>query len=225
MKATTNLFETEGRENLKATITHVSKAATSFDVRTVIVFAAFVDSVLRLRDVLDETREIVAVTFPAGFTALIEDVPSFVGITEETDHARLHAAGITLVRGVMPFFSLGSSASTEVSTFRSALDLFGGGLQLCVQAILMGCDAGAVPTGERCIAMSADTAIVAQPENTFRILGSKSRFSVEHIICKPITYSISRPSVSQPSTTKIVSRRQGENLRLSAAAENDGHEE
>jgi hypothetical protein len=69
-------------------------------------------------------------------------------------------------------------------------------MQLCVQAVLMGCDAGAIQPAQRCIAMSADTAIVAHAENAFNFLGDQSRFSIEHIICKPVAYSITRPSVT-----------------------------
>jgi hypothetical protein len=197
MKATTQLYKYEGRDNLKATLDNVAKATNSFDIDTIVIFAALTESVMRLRELVDESRNIVAVTFPADFTALVDGVPRYVGISSDEDQRRLKDAGITLVRGVMPFWGVGDSEANRM--FRKALDLFGGGLQLCVQALLMACDAGAVAAGKRCIAMAADTAVVAHSENAFRFLGDQSRFAIEHVICKPVAYSISRPSVTDLS--------------------------
>lgn len=205
MNAVTQLYKSEGRENLNATLDCVAKATNTFDVGAVIIFAAFAESALRLRQMIDESRRVVAVTFPAGYTALVNGVSAYVGITSQEDRKRLEVAGVTLLQGPMPFWTLDGSESNDLRMLRRALDLFGGGLQLCIQAILVACDAGVVPAGERCIAMSADTAIVAHSENAFRFLNDRSRFAVEHVICKPVAYTISRPSVTDlPPVHKTV---------------------
>jgi uncharacterized protein len=202
MNATTQLYKSEGRENLRATLRNVAKASNTFDVGTIAIFAASADSVLKLRDLVDDSREIVAVTFPAGYTALVNDELRYIGIPVSEDRKRLKDASVTVVQGVLPFNALGVPESSDVKMLVRALDLFGGGLQLCVQAILMACDAGAIKRGQRCIAMSADTAIVAHSEDAFRFLSDQSRFAIEHIICKPVAYSITRPAVVDLSVTR-----------------------
>lgn len=202
MRAETQLYSSEGRENLASTLKNVVKAANAFDVGAIVIFAATAESALSLREQVDESRDVVVVTFPAGFTARVGDTAAYVGIPSEDDRQRLADAGIKVVQGVMPFRALGDTETEGLRLFRRALDLFGGGMQLCVQAILMGCDAGAIKTGHRCIAMSADTAIVAHTENAFHFLSDQSRFAVEHIICKPVAYSISHPSVTALRPTR-----------------------
>lgn len=197
MKPTTQLYPSEGRENLETTLDNVVIATKSFDVDTVVVFVASAESVLRLRELLDDSRKIIAVTFPVGFTALVDGVAQYVGVNSPEEQRRLESAGIAFVRGVMPFWTTGDSETNRV--LRKSLGVFGGGLQLCVQALLMACDAGEISAGERSIAMVADTAILAHTENAFRFFADNSRFAVEHIICKPIAYSISRPSVTDRS--------------------------
>lgn len=200
MNATTELYKSEGRENIGATIQNVAKAANVFDVGTIVIFAASAENVLKLRDLVDDSRDVVAVTFPAGYSALVDDQPQYIGMPSQDDRRRLQEANVSLVQGIMPFHALGIPNSHEVRVALQTLGLFGGGLQLCVQAILMGCDAGVIPIGDRCIAMSADTAIVAHTESAFRFFSDTSRFSIEHIICKPIAYAITRPSVTALSS-------------------------
>jgi hypothetical protein len=64
------------RENLAATLKSVAKAANAFDVGAIAIFAAPAASVLTLREQVDDSRDVVAVTFPAGFTALVSDAPA-----------------------------------------------------------------------------------------------------------------------------------------------------
>lgn len=199
MKASTQLYASEGRDNVAATLKVVAKAANTFDIGAIVIFASSAENVLKLRDLIDESRGVTAVTFPAGFTATVGDSPAFVGIPSAEDRQRLADARVAVVQGVMPFRALGDTEMEGTRMFRRALDLFGGGMQLCVQAVLMACDAGAIQAGKRCIAMTADTAIVAHAEHAFRFLSNQSRFSVEHILCKPVAYSITRPSVIAPT--------------------------
>jgi hypothetical protein len=56
----------------------------------------------------------------------------------------------------------------------------------------MACDAGHVDAGERCIAMSADTAVVARAGHSWNFFLKESTLAIEHFLCKPQYYQISR---------------------------------
>ncbi len=73
------------------------------------------------------------------------------------------------------------------------LGIFGGGISLCVQSVLMACDAGAVTLGERVVVMSADTAIVALACHSESFLSPHTGMIVDHIVCRPRVYTISKP--------------------------------
>ena len=71
-------------------------------------------------------------------------------------------------------------------------------MSLCVQAILMACDAGVVDEGEHVIALSADTTILARSAPTTRFL---TDFIVREIICKPLLLTISRKEPTDAEAT------------------------
>jgi hypothetical protein len=65
---------------------------------------------------------------------------------------------------------------------------------LCVQAITMACDAGEVEIGEHVIALTSDTAILAQASNTDRMLGE---LIVREVLCKAAVLTVSRKEHSE----------------------------
>ena len=65
---------------------------------------------------------------------------------------------------------------------------------LCVQAVLMACDAGAIPIGEHVIACTSDTAILARATCTTKLLRD---FIVREILCKPAVFDIGKKEKSQ----------------------------
>lgn len=209
MKLTTTLHENEGRANLPETIRLVARFAQDFDVRKVIVFAAHGEGVLQLREMLERERTIVAVTFPAGLTASPEGKQIFIGMPSAEDRRLLGEAGVAIIQGIMPFRAIGEVDSISLRTLKRALDLFGGSLELCVQAVLMACDAGQLYEGERCIVMTSDTGLVVRAGNAFRFMRDQSAFSVEHIICKPLHYQITRKSAYPPPPPSMESVASG----------------
>ena len=73
-----------------------------------------------------------------------------------------------------------------------AFGVLGGGFSFCIQAVLMACDAGAVAAGERVAAMSADTSLVVLASQSESFLSSFTGLLVNHIICRPMLYDISK---------------------------------
>lgn len=190
-KLVTRLFEREGKENLTDTIGCVVKAAAALDIRRVVVFTSDGEAALRLRRRLPDQREIFAVTFPHEMVAKPADrPPTFMGIPSRDTRTKLAALGISIVQGTMPF-RVGPE-SDAFNALRYGFGIFGGGAQLCVQAVLMACDAGHLDAGERCLVMSADTGLIMRAGHSWQFFQRTSTAAVEHIVCKPLYYQISR---------------------------------
>jgi hypothetical protein len=199
LKLTTEIFESEGKHNARNTIRIVAKAATKLDVRKIVVFASSAQNVLALRKAASPDCGILAVTFPAGLTAMTDDMePIMMGMPSRVDRRELREAGIHVHQGVMPLRALGENISPIIDAMQRVFSLLGGGTELCVQAVLMATDAGYLTEGERCIVMSADTALVMRAGNAFRFLKPNSRAAIEHILCKPLEYQISRRAANPP---------------------------
>jgi hypothetical protein len=67
------------------------------------------------------------------------------------------------------------------------LRIFGQGIKVCVEIIMMACDGGCITIGEKVIAVAgagagADTAIVATASPSTKMTGLR----VHEIICKPL---------------------------------------
>jgi hypothetical protein len=80
-----------------------------------------------------------------------------------------------------------------LSLVGDALDVLCGSMSLCVQAILLACDAGAVSLREHVIALTSDTAVLAQAANTARML---SDLIIREILCKPAVLTVSRKEMA-----------------------------
>ena len=139
--------------------------------------------------------KVVAVTFPAGRIFKNESQETLdVRIDDET--LRMMASkDVPLVRAHLPFDLMepGPALSAKVggsfNLLAEALNMFCGSMSLCVQAIALACDAGCVESLEHVVALTSDTAILAQSANTQQML---SRLIIREVICKPAVLTIGR---------------------------------
>lgn len=109
-------------------------------------------------------------------------------------------ANVPIVSARLPFRSV--LAPDDQSRPASTLDpmhavdrafgVLGGGFSFCIQVALMACDAGVVKQGERIAVMSADTAMVVLACQSESFLSPTAGLLVEHIICRPLLYDISK---------------------------------
>jgi hypothetical protein len=189
----------------------------------VLVFTSHGNGALELRKKVSQDVAVTAVTFPWQMTARPAKEIVYIGMPSAERRAALAAAGIRIVQGVMPFRSLGAEQADIFRGIASAFDVFGGSTKLCVQAVLMSCDGGVIDAGERCIAMTTDTAIVARAGHSFSFMRPTSTFAIEQFICKPQFYQITRGDRElaiaqrfQGVTFEVEEPRQGE---LEAASE------
>jgi hypothetical protein len=193
-------FLQEGRENLHECLKIAFQTAKKQHIDKVVMFTARGDGILLALNTLcgqDDYKDIklVAVTFsPTRMFTTPEGNPMVVSISPEADEA-IKKNKIPLVKAHLPFdpiappFNDRGVLAQDLSLVESALNIFGGGMSLCVQAVILACDAGAIGLGEHVIAMTADTAILVQASSTARML---RELIVREILCKPAILSIGR---------------------------------
>lgn len=171
-------FAEEGKVNLNKTISYVKERAVLLGITKVIVFTSEGEGPRKAIESFKGTSvQIIAVTFPSD-----DDSPRI----DEQTRAYLHDNRVNIVQGTLPFeeIIIPNTADVKLRTIRETLSLLSGGLALCVEAIIMATDADYVTQGERVIAMSADTAIVALAVRK-KWLFAPWGMQIQQIICKP----------------------------------------
>ena len=204
---TTRVFQTtyvdaEGRPSMEACVRASFEFCRSQGIGKVVLFtgsgegAMFaVDHFLTRQDFA--SIQMVAVTPPAGklYRSTPGDDKSAI-VSSGVQPARkdfLRDMGVPVISAHMPFKVTIGSAPPAWSETAEAFGVLGGGFSLCVQAVLMACDAGEVEMGERVVAASADTSIVAIASRTELFLAPHHGLLVEHIVCRPRRFNISKP--------------------------------
>ncbi len=192
-------FLQEGRDNLPECLKIAFQAAKKQNVERIVIFTARGEGIQLALDrfcCLDEYKNIklVAVTFPQAKAFTAEGKPLEVRISDDAERI-MNQRGIPIVRAHLPFdpiappFKDRGVLAQDLSLVESALNIFGGGMSLCVQAVVLACDAGAIGLGEHVIAMTSDTAILVQAAPTARML---REMIIREILCKPAILSIGR---------------------------------
>lgn len=192
-RLSTRLFDREGKQNLAETIRIVARASNEMGIDKILVFTSEGDGIASLHKKLKRFQSLFAVTFPHEMIANDpEKGPFFIGLASALRRNELRNIGVTIIQGTMPFGPLGDTQPEWLMGLSMGLGILGGGLQLCVQAILMACDAGHLNATERCVVMSADTAVIARAGHSNNFFRKSSTLAIEHILCKPQFYQISR---------------------------------
>jgi len=198
-------FLQEGRDNLRNCLQVAFASAKQQNVSKIVIFTAQGEGV---RIAIDSFRsqpayshiKLVAVSFSNGkvFTDKEGNRIEAKLTPEDIELFRNHK--IPIVRAhlpfdpITPFYQSNGMLGQDLSLVSEALGIFGGSMALCVQAITMACDAGEVEIGEHVIALTSDTAILAQASNTDRMLGE---LIVREVLCKAAVLSISRKERSE----------------------------
>jgi hypothetical protein len=203
-------FLQEGRDNLLECLRVAFRAAANHNIEKMIIFTAHGLGVTMALDEFTSTPEftnvkLIAVTFPVGQPfSDAEGKPVDCVIGHEL-RRRFHEHSIPLLRAHMPFDPIATRSGDrgvlahDLSLVESALDIFGGSMSLCVQAVMIACDAGEVEWGEHVIALTSDTAILAQAAPTRRML---TDLAVREVLCKPAVYNIGRGEKAENMLTE-----------------------
>src|SRR5260370_29826854 len=171
--APTIYFLQEGRENLSECLKAAFQAAKQQNVTKVIIFTAKGEGVrVALESFCSQPEfshiRIIAVTFPAGkrFTDADGNLLKVEIPASEAEFFANH--GVQIVRAhlpldsITPFYGHRGHLGQDLSLVGEALNMFCGSMSLCVQAVIMACDAALVDIRETVIALTSDTAILAQ---------------------------------------------------------------
>jgi len=188
----TTYFWNEGKVNLHDCLRISFEAAKSHDVTKIVIFTGIGEGVRAAFDnflSLEEYQHIkvVAVTFPHGH-------PHPHDISEE-DCAWMKANSIPLIRAHLPFDPIRAQyqghgiLGQDFSLIGNVIGIFGGGMSLAVQAVLMACDAGEVKKGEHVISLTSDTSILVRSAPTSHLL---TDFIVRETFCKAVFMDISK---------------------------------
>lgn len=199
VKASIEYFSAEGRENLRNCLRVSFEAAVSHGLHRIVIFTGVGEGVrIALEEFVSQSEfahvKLVGVTFPQG--------QEFSKNGERFEHQipiemfrMLHANGVPLVRAHLPFDPISAQFRShgvlgqDFSLIGNALSIFGGGMSLCVQAVLMACDAGEVALGEHVVVMTSDTSLLVRAAPTARLL---TDFIVREILCKPVLLTIGK---------------------------------
>lgn len=210
----TTYFLREGRENLRECIKLSCDAALSHGIKKLVIFTAAgegpriaIQEFLSLQEY--SKLNIVAVTFPAG------RIPASIS---PADRELFQSSGVPLVQTHLPFDPIHGTFGERgegqgLSLLGSALEIFCGSMNLCVQAALVACDAGVVEPGEHVIVLTSDTSILVRACPTCHFLRN---FVVREIFCKPAILSISKQEAlageSKPNAEIVVDQTEAKEL-------------
>jgi uncharacterized protein len=199
----TAYFDGEGRPWMFECIHRAADWCLSANITTLVIFTGtgegphYAAKELLVREQYRHLK-VVAVTPPVGrqYKKDPTDPASPVVHSGIKDAMRdeLTALGVVVISAHLPFKEMydGRNRTSEWSRVSEALAALGGGFPYCIQAVLMACDAGALKHGERVVALSADTAFVARACRTESFLSPLEGLLVEHVICRPARYNISK---------------------------------
>ncbi|ADV80916.1 hypothetical protein [Terriglobus saanensis] len=202
----TEYFLREGRENLESCLNAALESAAAHSAEKVVIFTSAGLGVRKALEAIDSNEryanlKIIAVTFPSN-TTLPAGSPQDHLISPETA-ASLTNRGIPIVRAHLPFAPVKAHheghglLGQDFSLLGNALNMFCGSMSLCVQAVLLACDAGHIELGEHVVAMTSDTAILARAAGTSRLL---TDLIIREIICKPVLLTISKSEKLEDET-------------------------
>jgi|SRR6266850_899422 len=203
--APTAYFLQEGRDNLRNCLQIAFASAKQQNVSKIVIFTAQGEGVrIALESFCSQPEyshiKLVAVSFAKGKIFTDKKGERIEVKFSPEDLEFFKANNVPVVRGhlpfdpITPFFKSSGMLGQDLSLVSEALGIFGGSMALCVQAITMACDAGEVEIGEHVIALTSDTAILAQASNTDRMLGE---LIVREILCKAAVLTISRKEHSE----------------------------
>jgi hypothetical protein len=180
MKEQIVYFEKPGRENTAEVIVLVKEKARARGISKVVLASTRGGTARAAADAFQGTElRLVVVPWQFGFGDQQPFPQELV--------AELEAKGHRVHFGTMLFHTEDLYGTKTPKVMANLLRIFGQGIKVCVEIIMMACDGGCIEEGEKIIAMAgsaggADTAVVASaaPSNKMAAL------RIHEIICKPL---------------------------------------
>lgn len=181
-------FEQPGPKNTEQTLAVLLDGIKRYQVGQVIVASTFGNTGLAAaRKLAGQGINLVIVTHNVGFKE-----PGGLEMTPET-RAEIEALGARVHTGTMPFRNIGTSIRekqgySQQDLIANTLRLFGQGIKVCVEIVLMAADSGLIsPAPVLAVAgtaRGADTVALIQPQSSNRLFD----LQVLDILAKPVNW-------------------------------------
>jgi hypothetical protein len=173
-------FEKQGKENTTNVIRLIKERAQARAIKKVVLASTRGDTAkIAAESFKDTGLHLVIIPWQYGFQ---ETQPFPKELVVE-----LHGIGHQVHFGTMLFHTEDLYGIKTPQIMANLLRIFGQGIKVCVEIIMMACDGGCLEIGEKVIAVAgsgagADTAIVATASSSTKMKGLR----VHEIICKPL---------------------------------------
>ena len=185
MEARIPYFKNPGAENTDAVLRLVKQRAGELGIKTVVMASTSGASAVRAMEILNGLN----VIFVSIVTGLKEADAQPFG---QEARKEVEAKGATVLITTHAFSGLSRALRTKYQMhglgdiIADTLRIFGQGMKVACEIVLMAADSGLVSTGKDIISVGgsisgADTAVVLKPTNTHSFFDLK----VREIICKP----------------------------------------
>ena len=178
-------FEKPGVENTEEVLRIAKQRAEELGIKTIVVATTVGDTAARAVEVF-QGMKVIAVTHVAGMRE-----PNIQEFTDENRQKVESKGGIVLTTS-HAFTGIGGAMRKKFNmhllgdVIANTLRIFGQGMKVVPEIVLMAADAGLVRTDEDVISIAgtgrgADTAVVLKPVNTLDFFDLR----VKEILCKP----------------------------------------
>jgi hypothetical protein len=179
-------FTEAGEDNTDVTIQHAQERAEKLGIKTIVVASTRGVTGVKASEVFRGCN-VVIVPHHTGYKgANVQELTS-------ENWQKIEKNGGTILVAGHAFGGVGRAVRRKFNTYQvdeiiaATLKIFGQGMKVCAEIVLMAADAGVISTQEDVIAISgtgrgADTATVMRPANAFNFFN----LQVREVICKPL---------------------------------------
>jgi hypothetical protein len=173
-------FEKPGKENTADVLQLIEERARARGIRKVVMASTRGDTAMTAAESFEGTGlHLVVIPWQYGF----RDTQPF----PQELVAELQGKGHCVHFGTMLFHTEDFYGISTPQVMANLLRIFGQGIKVCIEIIMMACDGGCIELDEKVIAVAgsgagADTAIVATASSSTRMKGLR----IHEIICKPL---------------------------------------
>ena len=173
-------FEKPGKENTADVLQLIQERARARGIKKVVMASTRGDTARTAAESFEGTGlHLVVIPWQYGF----RDTQPF----PQELVAELQGKGHRVHFGTMLFHTEDFYGISTPQVMANLLRIFGQGIKVCIEIIMMACDGGCIELDEKVIAVAgsgagADTAIVATASSSTRMKGLR----IHEIICKPL---------------------------------------
>jgi hypothetical protein len=173
-------FEKPGKENTADVLQLIEERARARGIKKVVMASTRGDTARTAAESFEGTGlHLVVIPWQYGF----RDTQPF----PQELVAELQGKGHRVHFGTMLFHTEDFYGISTPQVMANLLRIFGQGIKVCIEIIMMACDGGCIELDEKVIAVAgsgagADTAIVATASSSTRMKGLR----IHEIICKPL---------------------------------------